>query len=90
MSKRALRRHHRARLRQRAFKNLLWGWEGVVPMSKIEDWARRRGDTWTICSCSSCGNPRNHGGFIWPALTRQEIVSDLDFKEQLKELSYED
>lgn len=55
--KRAIRRHHRDRMKQKA-KERLSNW-GLA--SWIKDFDRAlgiRGDTFTVCSCYGCGNPR--------------------------------
>ena len=38
------------------------------------------------CGCITYSNPRRHGGFYEPVLTRQERLSDHDLQEQLTEL----
>ena len=88
MSKRALRRHHKSRVRRRAYKLLIlrsWGDEYAV-----SNWGLRRADNFTVCSCPLCGNPRRHGSWSWKChwggRTRQEHLSDLAFKEQLDEI----
>lgn len=58
MSKRAIRRHHRNRMKARAKAKLI-AWEGRHRFNT--DWEQvlgLRGDTFTCCSCWVCGNPR--------------------------------
>jgi len=53
--------------------------------------ARRRADNLAWCSCSGCGNARRHQGHAvkswkWSVpRTRQEVLSDWSFREQLDE-----
>ena len=83
--KRALRRHHKQRMRRRAKKLFdQWGYFGLptnaYPKDHIDKDVQyalvRRGDTFTCCSCWMCGNPRkafkgNEG------LTRQEVKQNI-------------
>ena len=56
MSKRALRRHHKARMKQRARKVAkIWG---GVPLNHLD----KHADHLAMCSCEMCGNPRRHHG----------------------------
>lgn len=57
--KRALRRHHRERMKARARRKLLdWGFGSHY--NTDWDWVLGvRGDTFTCCSCHACGNPRH-------------------------------
>lgn len=67
--KRALRRHHNARLLCRA-KEKIQIWSAYLYRSAeyyhtaeetLLKWARRRRDNMQICSCASCGNWRRSG-----------------------------
>jgi len=56
--------------------------------------APRLADNLCWCSCYSCGNPRHHFGFTVygntnSILTRQEVNSELAFREQLEEIEHE-
>lgn len=89
MSKRALRRHHRARMIAHAEKiqRRWWGLHEPTP-EELRQAAVRLADNLAWCSCYSCGNPRRHFGFTvfghnFEALTRQEIRHLLDFHEQM-------
>lgn len=71
MSKRALRRHHRERLKH-ARKHY---WLGL-------ETARQQGiavNTPRPCSCWMCGNARRHFGYR----TRQEELHDITMHEQI-------
>jgi len=88
MSKRALRRHHRARIHRRTYRLLIlrsWGEEYA-----ISNWGKRRADNYTVCSCPLCGNPRRYGASSWKphwgGRTRQEHLAEIDFREQLEEV----
>ena len=88
MSSRTLRRHHRARMIQKA-RNLFARWgedEGRINRN-----APRLADNLQWCSCYSCGNPRRWNGFTVYShrseiRTPQEIRSDLDWAEWKKEI----
>jgi hypothetical protein len=109
MSKRALRRHHRARVVAHAriiSRRWFSSWEprqyeyvpGVgggyvrrpVDHSDADARAVKFADHLAACSCASCGNPRRHGGFYHPVLTRQEQLADLQLREQLVEVALDD
>lgn len=88
MSKRAIRRHHKSRVRRRTYNLLLlqsWGDEYAV-----SNWGLRRAENFTVCSCPMCGNPRRHGAWSWRpnwgGRTRQEHLADLSFREQLDDV----
>jgi hypothetical protein len=82
MSKRALRRHHRERLRSRCFRILNF-WFSHLSQEDVRRWSLKRGDTFTVCSCWMCGNPRRMGGGNGTTLTRQEIRSLQEVEESL-------
>ena len=82
---RALRRHHRARMVNRA-RALFARWGDTEEVIRRN--APRLADNLAWCSCYSCGNPRRHFGFTvhghsFEALTRQEMRNLLDFREQV-------
>lgn len=80
MSKRALRRHHRARVRRRCHRMLAWQW--LVRYSDtgwLEHQVLLRAENFAVCSCWMCGNPRRYGN----ARTVQERRSQLDLAEGL-------
>lgn len=73
--RRALRRHHVARLK--AARRFHWGRD-------LRHDAKVLGqvvDTPCPCSCRMCGNPRRY----FEPMTRQELVGQLAFAEQLIE-----
>ena len=86
--KRAMRRHHKRRMIQKA-KNSF-----VLRQYSIDErlyFARKFADHLKNCSCEySCGNVRHNG---WSSnkirLTRQERKSDIDFAEQRYEMDEE-
>ncbi len=86
MSKnRALRRHHKNRMRARCRRRLRIFWNDCrdVTDEDIERWAKFRTDTYTICSCLMCRNPRRQKGIH---LTLHELRSLKDFHLQLLEV----
>lgn len=87
---RALRRHHRQRMVNRA--RALFTWWGDTE-ERIRHTAPRLADNLVWCSCYSCGNPRRHFGFTVYShrseiRTPQEIRSDLDLQDQLDEIEW--
>jgi hypothetical protein len=87
---RALRRHHRQRMVNRA-RALFARWGDDE--ERIRHTAPRLADNLAWCSCYSCGNPRRHLGFSVYSYrdemrTRQEILSDIDFRDQLREVEW--
>ena len=81
-SSRALRRHHRARMKRRAQTVLKkWGYPDHTDARDVG----RHADNLAICSCHMCGNPRRT---VWTKnpFTLQEIRSNLDFAEDVKYL----
>jgi hypothetical protein len=86
MSKRALRRHHRARMLARAesVQRKWWGGIKVDPL-KLALAARKLADNLKCCSCFMCGNVRRFGGWVAPKLARQEIVSRMTLREFVRE-----
>lgn len=85
---RALRRHHRQRMVNRA-RALFRRWGDTE--ERIRHTAPRLADNLVWCSCYSCGNPRRHFGFCIygktnSILTRQEVFAELSHKEQLEEI----
>ena len=75
-SKRALRRHHRARLNNYTHKIItsVWVWNNDTP--DIRQWrVNRMRDNMKMCSCSGCCNKRNKRSYTksWQCLTLQEI-----------------
>lgn len=74
-AKRAERRHHKYRMRQKARRIYCEKW-GVDP-HKADKWA----DNLALCSKSCCGNPRK-----WrKEKTLQEIIADKKFNEYKKD-----
>lgn len=64
--KRAIRRHHRERLKKKR-KCYYNGWAGISPSN-----IGKMVNTPKTCSCSGCGNPRNHKCKNKEKLTIQE------------------
>jgi hypothetical protein len=80
---RGVRRHHRFRMRRRAARLLTGGWWSLPRQRVLLSRAiRRRGDTYSNCSGSCCGNPRRH----YAALTWQEQLAVQRHQEMLAEL----
>jgi hypothetical protein len=66
--KRALRRHHRQRMIQRAlYISVLWG----IDEADRREWATRFHDNIRACSCWRCGNPRKYYGQVTVQEQRQ-------------------
>lgn len=80
---RASRRHHRKRLIARRLKEHNHFYR-VFPLSKEEELKRaaKRTKTAAACSCSMCGNPRNHYGNSLRVKTWQERRSDYTLQEE--------
>lgn len=75
-TKRAQRRHHYQRLKERRVKRKYWCFHSDSQLSK-----RHLGvavNTPKICSCWMCGNPRKQPG---DSRTRSEKKADLALKE---------
>lgn len=86
---RALRRHHRVRMTFRAYR-LLKNREYTCPIDteRLLNWAKRRCDHFTNCSCTLCGNPRSNP-YTSKKLraTLQERRADETWREEWQELS---
>lgn len=79
--KRALRRHHKFRMRRRAafVRNHIWAIGEIFPyLGNGNCWAVRNGDNIKACSCWMCGNPRRY----FNTLTRQEQLAELEEREE--------
>lgn len=87
MSKRAIRRHHRARVVERAVHIRRQWWSDCPDEDELLLVAKKHADHLAACSCVSCGNPRRFQGLYSPVLTRQEQLSDLYLREALDELA---
>ena len=91
--KRALRRYHTSRMQQKAVRMLNewnWFWNEENPKEK-HDIARRWRDNMCRCSCSGCGNPRNHDWYPRrERLTMPERKAEDSYLNQLEELISED
>lgn len=98
--KRAIRRHHYARLKNK-YRKLNRRWVNpndincsyynpkyVIDDSWVEKESAFMADTAARCSCAMCGNPRrtqmDGAGFY--SLTRQEQKNLLDYKEQIGDM----
>lgn len=82
--KRALRRHHRSRMKSKAkhIAGVIWRYamgdtlhEGVVSSFV------RNCDNLKMCSCEMCRNPRRSGWRKNRGKTRKEIQADRDLRE---------
>lgn len=80
VSRRAIRRHHYERLKNKWRKQLLEN-EQTKNAKDGGEIASRRVTTPTPCSCYMCGNPRHHFG----ARTLKERKEERNFMEQVKE-----
>ncbi len=86
MSKRATRRHHYHRLKEKRIKQNYWGfgtWRNGFDDSQVGIAI----DTPKPCSCYMCMNPRHNA---WAPrkdrITRQELKAEFDLEEQLSEI----
>jgi len=72
-------------MRERCRKRLRIFWKDCrdVTEEDIERWTKVRADTYTLCSCVMCCNPRRRKGVH---LTIQEQRSNENFSQQLLEL----
>jgi len=88
---RALRRHHRQRMVNKA-RALFTRWG--EDEERVNRNAPKFADNLCWCSCYSCGNPRRHLGFTVThrkdeIRTPQEIRADFDLQEQVEEIEHE-
>lgn len=87
--KRALRRHHTRRMHKRAVEMVKgWYWPPEAPSrQELFETARRYRDHMKVCSCSSCGNPRNN---VWShrreKMTMPERKAEDSYLDQLEEV----
>lgn len=75
------------RARARAILQFRWGTDAT--RQQLDTWSRYRGDTFTICSCSMCGNPRRWGKYnlsAWFRLTPQERKASITYAEQTSDM----
>ena len=86
MSKRAERRHHYQRLKEKRIRDNYWGfgsWRNGYDDSQVGYAA----NTPKPCSCYMCRNPRHNS---WATrlerMTRQELKSEVDYNQQLDEI----
>lgn len=94
MSQRAFRRHHRERMiaharriTRRWHNSYEQSWNGPLSQpdhTKADEVAVRYHNHLKVCSaaCHGCGN-RRHGGYNHP-YTRQELIAELSFLEELR------
>lgn len=94
---RAYRRHHRTRWVNRVKKYSYlqylrenrW-WRNPLSEEEIQSRIAFHATTRSPCSCWACGNPRTTGASEFPhGETKQEYLSEIDFKEQIRELQDE-
>lgn len=85
MSSRSLRRHHRARIKQRVVRYLSRLHEERIEAS--HRWVQLRvSHGITVCSCPMCCNPRRRKSINWPKETLQERRSEVSLREWLVEV----
>lgn len=86
-SKRALRRHHRERMIQKALKHLIIrGYDEYFTDEEIYETALRTYNHLKGCSCLMCCNPRKNGwGTVKTRLTMQELKVYNSLPEQTEE-----
>lgn len=81
MSKRAERRYHYLRMKKRV-RTIFYIYSGDDCDDYMDErWVCRLVNNICHCSCFCCGNPRKW----WHEKTKQEMIADIDFDEQLKE-----
>lgn len=86
MSNRAIRRHHRERLKKRTRKILASNYfSKYFPYwhNNLEFHVNVRWNNMQICSCHMCGNPRKY----YNDLTFQELKENDRYSDDLKELT---
>lgn len=86
-TKRALRRHHRERIRKAREEQLKqWHFHPSDDLEARKKWiynaSRFMINTCPNCSCPMCGNPRRH----FSVITRQEQRNKLNFEEEVNDL----
>lgn len=82
-SKRASRRHHLKRMKDKARRKYKdWNW---INSEDAEKFAVKSANHLANCSCYACGNPRHHLKGK-DKVTKQEIIADEAMKEQLDEI----
>ncbi len=91
MSNRAIRRHHRERLKKRLRKILLsQQFHSMFNPGWTKDLEYRVNIRWNnmqMCSCSMCGNPRRKSsGWGHERFTLQEKRANYAYKDQLFDL----
>ena len=61
--KRALRRHHRERIRAKANRLVrrVWGYRD----GSMDAWARKFAESIPVCFCWGCGMPRSYHGLTY-------------------------
>ncbi len=78
MGSRALRRHHRIRIKKKRLyqlKSNFSDWKEIVYLKRLNFSI----DTPKACSCYLCGNPRKY----WNEKTRKEVISEKCFNRDL-------
>ena len=84
MSKRAERRHHYHRLKEKRKK--YWLYTGWIDWEDTDTRLGRLTETPKPCSCYMCMNQRHNDWLPHKErITRQELKSEIDFEEQLEE-----
>src|SRR5271157_803 len=91
MSNRAIRRHHRERLKNRLRKILssreFYSMYNPGWTKDLEYQVNIRWNNMQMCSCSCCGNPRRKSaGWGYEPQTIQEKRANCDYKDQLFDL----
>lgn len=74
--KRALRRHHKERMKRKAYRiyTEIWsaGSYSTCSINWINKFVNKSADNMAMCSCDMCGNPRRHPNSTKERLTFQE------------------
>lgn len=92
IKKRSIRRHHYDRMKRRGKRQWVVYWNNEEDPLGIYGWTSERrygfyANTRCPCSSACCGNPRHHQFFKRKdRLTKQELISEQIFKEQLLEI----
>lgn len=77
--KRALRRHHKERMKRWAKRIVSVIWKSVEPPERF----MKNADHLKNCSCEMCCNPRRSGWRKSQGKTRKEIQVETDLREAL-------
>ena len=78
MKSRALRRHHKIRIRQKRAKQFVFKYFDMGKQELLKR-ANKYMETPKVCSCYLCGNPRK----FWKEETCQEVKSRSKFESEI-------